>query len=605
MRLINTTSYFLEEFFGDNIPNYAILSHTWGAEEVSYQEWIYAHNQGIARWGWVRVEEEVDRIKAKSGYKKILNACQQARSASHQWIWVDTNCIDKSSSSEMSEAINSMFNWYQKAKVCYAYLADVPSMNEQVATSRQSAFRSSRWFTRGWTLQELIAPAYLDFYSLDWNFIPSRESLAQCVKSVTGIPTSCLGSNPFQSRRHSIAAKLSWASKRRTTRIEDSAYCLLGILNVQMTLFYGEGENAFLRLQGEIIKRDADQSLLAWDVELPYILSENVPPLFTYEDASNDSLGVACTGLARSPAAFVRSSDVFDDMVWSRPTMEIPEPHSITSLGLCGSFSLVETISRHFMFAILMCVDSEDNDIWIPLRRYTARAHHYTRLLFPKSMVKVRRELLRLGRQHTGSNVDEVAFNISKIFIDISEQSGNGQDIFLGYNNEFNKFPRLNTNISAGKVGVVVTFPCGKHSYNLASSYPSRTQRLAFDLHIEKDVGGVAHGILRFCQDKGEMSPDLGLLFAVQLDEKGHAQRWTCRILHINEIGREELKTRSTSETAQIKDWRKSDHVDGHFVFLGDECYEGEQDMSNSICTKYQCVVAHVFFSNLEHDTNP
>jgi len=175
MRLINTTSYFLEEFFGDKLPNYAILSHTWGAEEITYQEWIYAHNQGIARWGWARIEEEVDRIKAKSGYKKILNACQQARSASQRWIWVDTNCIDKSSSSEISEAINSMFNWYQKAKVCYAYLADVPSMSEQVATSRDSAFRSSRWFTRGWTLQELIAPAYLDFYSLAGISSP-RES---------------------------------------------------------------------------------------------------------------------------------------------------------------------------------------------------------------------------------------------------------------------------------------------------------------------------------------------------------------------------------------------------------------------------------------------
>lgn len=219
-------------------------------------------------------------------------------------------------------------------------------------------------------------------------------------------------------------------------------------------------------------------------------------------------------------------------------------------------------------------------------------------------MVKVRRELLRLGRQHTGRNVDEVALNISKLFIDISEQSGNGQDILLGYNNEFNKFPRLNAN-NAGKVGVVVTFPCGTQSYNLTSSYPSRTQRLTFDLHIEEDVGGVAHGILRFRQDGGEMSPDLGLLFAVQLDEKGHAQRWTCRILQINEISREELKTRSISETARITDWRKSDRLDGHFVFLGDECYKGEQDMSNFICTKYQCIVSHVFFLNLEHDINP
>jgi hypothetical protein len=120
-----------------------------------------------------------------------------------------------------------------------------------------------------------------------------------------------------------------------------------------------------------------------------------------------------------------------------------------------------------------------------------------------------------------------------------------------------------------------------------------------------EDVGGVSHGILRFRQDKGEMSTDLGLLFAVQLDEKGHAQKWTCRILHITEIGQEELKTRSTSETARIMDWRKSDHIDGHCVFLGDESYEGEQDMSNSICVRYQCIVAHVFFLNLEHDTSP
>ena len=242
MRLINTFTLELSEFNDSEIPKYVILSHTWGSEEVSYKDWYMQSSY------------------KKAGYRKVHNFCKICCRNGYKWAWVDTCCIDKTSSAELSEAINSMYRWYS-GKTCYAYLADVLSGDEIEAEA--SAFCKSRWFTRGWTLQELIAPATVYFYSRDWVKVEEKYGRRKIVARITGIPETLL-EMPSDLYHYSAAQKMSWASKRKTTRIEDTAYCLLGLFDVNMPLLYGEGEKAFFRLQEEIMKITPDHTLLAW-----------------------------------------------------------------------------------------------------------------------------------------------------------------------------------------------------------------------------------------------------------------------------------------------------------------------------------------------------
>ncbi|KAK7974430.1 hypothetical protein PG989_016278 [Apiospora arundinis] len=247
MRLINTSTLKLEEFGPQHVPPYAILSHRWiEGQEVSFEE--------------MRGPPPVE----KSGYDKIKQCCEQARKDGFTFAWVDTCCIDKSSSAELSESINSMFRWYAMAQVCYAYLEDVPYLG------CGSNFIKSAWFTRGWTLQELLSPSRLVFYSAEWHEIGDRAELSDGVSSITGI-----GQRILCGRHHhrgvldlsnvSIARRMSWASRRQTSREEDMSYSLLGIFGVSMNLLYGEGgKEAFRRLQEEIIKTSNDNSIFVW-----------------------------------------------------------------------------------------------------------------------------------------------------------------------------------------------------------------------------------------------------------------------------------------------------------------------------------------------------
>ncbi|RYP50462.1 hypothetical protein DL769_010947 [Monosporascus sp. CRB-8-3] len=245
MRLLNVETLQFEEFIGEvgvDIPLYAILSHTWGEEEVSFAD-------HVSRQSWSR-----------KGYEKICGCCRLAKSEGFQYAWIDTCCIDKSSSAELSEAINSMFTWYHDAAVCYVYLNDVEASEDP--TALDSSFSRSRWFTRGWTLQELLAPAEVVFLGSNWVEIGTKKSLCASVSRITRISQKVLEDGSWAT--NSIAEKMSWASGRRTTRVEDEAYCLMGLFNVNMPLLYGEGREAFLRLQQEIIKRSDDQSIFAW-----------------------------------------------------------------------------------------------------------------------------------------------------------------------------------------------------------------------------------------------------------------------------------------------------------------------------------------------------
>lgn len=193
----------------------------------------------------------------------MRQSAEVARSHSYNYIWIDTLCIDKSSSAELSEAINSMFKWYARSGVCYAYLFDV-------AGDERSNIRGCKWLTRGWTLQELIAPSDIVFFNRRWRSIGNRYGLAEELESTTGIDYLLLrsfGRTEMSAQSIlasiSVASRLFWASKRRTTRAEDAAYCLMGLYNVNMPLLYGEGEKAFARLQEEIIKVTTDTSILA------------------------------------------------------------------------------------------------------------------------------------------------------------------------------------------------------------------------------------------------------------------------------------------------------------------------------------------------------
>jgi hypothetical protein len=240
----------IEEFSTD-IPPYAILSHRWGRpnDEVSFND----------------LDRGLD-VSHKPGYRKLRRCCELVFQAGLKFAWIDTCCIDKRSSAELSEAINSMFKWYSNSALCYAYLDDV--ITEETPASHameKCSFRASKWWTRGWTLQELIAPGSVLFFDQNWKPIETRNRLAWLVSEITSIEIEVLGEDcNWLGHRTSVAQKMSWAARRQTTRQEDRAYSLMGLFGVNMPLLYGEGPRAFIRLQEEIMRTTADQSLFAW-----------------------------------------------------------------------------------------------------------------------------------------------------------------------------------------------------------------------------------------------------------------------------------------------------------------------------------------------------
>lgn len=228
-----------------------------GAEEVAYQDLINYYEDALR-------QQSSSPISSRAGWKKIQACCDQALDDCFEWVWIDTCCIDKSSSAELSEAINSMLSWYSDSKVCYAFLEDVGETAEDILAP-DSTFRSSRWFTRGWTLQELLAPRRIKFFNSRWKLIgrlTKGSNLVKVVSEITSINSTFL--KGFDLRSANVAIRMSWASERVTTRTEDMAYCLLGIFDVNMPLLCGEGTKAFARLQEEILKKTYDHTLLAW-----------------------------------------------------------------------------------------------------------------------------------------------------------------------------------------------------------------------------------------------------------------------------------------------------------------------------------------------------
>ncbi|PQE05543.1 HET domain-containing protein [Rutstroemia sp. NJR-2017a BBW] len=254
MRLINCKSrpLAIEEFSSSAIPRYAILSHTWEEQEVTYQQFT-----------------NVKARTSSKGWGKVQKACELASEEGHKYLWIDSCCIDKSSSAELSEAINSMFEWYLRAAVCFAYLSDY-----KTSTVTNPCLCGARWFVRGWTLQELIAPTKMFFYDKTWNLIGTKKGLCSELSKITGIAAEVLCPPKSTNVRDllddlPVGLRMSWASKRETTRIEDQSYCLLGIFGINMPMLYGEGPRAFMRLQEEIVKISNDMTLFAWTMPFP------------------------------------------------------------------------------------------------------------------------------------------------------------------------------------------------------------------------------------------------------------------------------------------------------------------------------------------------
>ncbi|KAH8719160.1 hypothetical protein GQ44DRAFT_687973 [Phaeosphaeriaceae sp. PMI808] len=254
MRLLYTTSdgklrWTKDIIRSEEIPPYAILSHTWGEQEVVFDD--------------LKSLDSVNDIdaKRKASWDKIRFCAQQAKRDGLDYFWVDTCCIDKANNTELSEAINSMFRWYQNAKKCYVYLSDVEynTLDADNKSSRRwkPAFRKSRWFTRGWTLQELLAPASVEFYSKEGELLGNKRTLQDTIHEITGIAIGALLGSKLS--EFTVSERFSWTENRQTTRGEDGAYCLLGIFGIYMTLIYGEGkDNAIKRLQKKVQEASED-----------------------------------------------------------------------------------------------------------------------------------------------------------------------------------------------------------------------------------------------------------------------------------------------------------------------------------------------------------
>ncbi|KAM7183187.1 NACHT domain containing protein [Rhypophila sp. PSN 637] len=215
------------------IPHYAILSHTWGDEEVLLRDLA----DGTA--------------KNKAGYAKIQFCGEQAERDGLRYFWVDTCCIDKSDAGQLQHALNSMFQWYRNAAKCYVYLTEVSRRKRDGSSKWDLNLQGCRWFTRGWTLQELIAPAIVEFFSKDGEHLGDKKSLEKEIHNITGIPQRALQGSPLSD--FSVAERMKWIEKRNTKYEEDKAYSLFGIFDVHIPVLYGEGgQKALKRLRDKI-----------------------------------------------------------------------------------------------------------------------------------------------------------------------------------------------------------------------------------------------------------------------------------------------------------------------------------------------------------------
>ena len=389
-----------------------------------------------------------------------MRACEVAHHHGYEYIWIDSSCINKDSSSELSEAINSMYNWYSRAEVCYAFLSDVPHDDDVAAEG--SAFRKSRWFSRGWTLQELIAPQRVLFLSSQWTTLGTKAELAGVIQEITRVDRDVLMHIESLNDK-SVAQRMSWAAGRETTRVEDKAYSLLGIFGIAMPTLYGEGVQAFRRLQEEILRRFPDQSLFAWGVVGPY--SQDMPT----------SLRIQRVVFVADPrrSLFGSSADVFktsnkivpsyDDTLheFKLPPLEFtPTPYGIrTRLHLIPinrtlMSNLIYNVKwgqdgdvdgqRRWYLAVLGCGHSDHPDKLLGRVCYTTSSNSGIRLVYPGEAVVH----LSSGEERQGPNM----FALSPSDLDLHDPDSQARILHLPYLEQTASRPRPSLEIGRAHV---------------------------------------------------------------------------------------------------------------------------------------------------------
>lgn len=346
MRLLNTLDLTLHEFLDGDIPEYAILSHTWSKDEVLFQD----------------LSKEQRFRESKRGFQKVKQCCQRAAQDGFRWVWIDTLCIDKNSSAELSEAINSMFRWYEMSAVCYAYLED---LNVVGSLKVDQKIGQCKWFRRGWTLQELIAPSTVEFFDRNWTYFGSKISLQERISRVTAIPVRALLNVPLS--QFNVAERMSWASNRYTKREEDHAYCLMGLFNINMPMLYGEGRRrAFLRLQQEIMRTSEDYTIFLWNEvysEPRTALLASTPRAFTprifenllrTHEVSIPEVQQSCYSAIEMHSPTYGSSSRFSTILSGKESL-VPEVPSWTGRGLRITLPMMKSASSESWLAFLYC----------------------------------------------------------------------------------------------------------------------------------------------------------------------------------------------------------------------------------------------------------
>ncbi|KAM5353180.1 hypothetical protein ACJZ2D_016926 [Fusarium nematophilum] len=328
MHLLNIKTLKLE-YFISNVPPYAILSHIWGPREVTHQD--------------VKLDRDLDQ---KPGWIKIVDFCHAVTATMPEppeYVWVDTCCLDRTSSAEISEYVNAMFSWYRQATCCFAYLEDV--------------VLNGSW--------PLLAPPTVDFFDRDWRFMGTKEGLCERISAITKVDCEMLQTGNLS--RASVADKMSWAAGRQTEKPEDIAYCLVGIFDISMSVLYSERDKAFIRLQEELSKEYDDHTIFAWD-------SSSIP-------SSVSTIGA----LAPHP-------DFFSNSLNLEPLLNTGD--SVSSIGRIrlGLPVMEQPGQPGQPLGVLSCFAGGDfaSAVGIPLARQSPGPQHYSRTRSPPIYLAVR-----------------------------------------------------------------------------------------------------------------------------------------------------------------------------------------------------------------------
>ncbi|KAI6134451.1 hypothetical protein EV401DRAFT_1365195 [Pisolithus croceorrhizus] len=372
------------KWHNDKSAGYAILSRRWGTE-VTYDEIT-----GLT----AMKSRRRDSVRQRDGYQKIIKSCEQAKQDGYKWMWFDTCCIDKRSSAELSEAINSMYRWYRNAQKCYVYLNDVV---ESIFPTEQDFRRFGKsngwpeWFSRGWTLQELIAPTEVVFFNHRWVSIGTKRDLTSSLEVITRIPEMVLKYEQVlrsTSRCPSVAHIMSWAAHRKTSRVEDRAYSLMGLLGVNMPMLYEEGSKAFQRLQLEIIRASSDYSIFAWNLKGQFLEHGSVladdPSCFR---GCTDVEKVAPSGFTKELEQYMRQDGLFlskdaSKLGSSQSNVDFPQLSrwDVTNVGIQVWLPIIPHRGSSYLKAILPCRDRYGNLIAID---FEFRGLNFARSLHP------------------------------------------------------------------------------------------------------------------------------------------------------------------------------------------------------------------------------